>query len=122
MNHTQTPPTCPQCGARVYRTHTCRVSGLRLGLNGKLPEPGEVLPAARPLTLVPMPEGWRDQVSAECATWPARAQLHLVEEEDLDEAGDWRLDQGSARLGTVLTTLALALGTAACVLVDRLPL
>ena len=103
MRNTQSPPTCPQCGARVYRTHTCRASGLRLGLNGKLPERGEVLPVAPPLALVPMPEGWRDQVADQVdtwrdeATWPARAQLDLVTDEDLDWDGAdqaWREDVG----------------------------
>jgi len=112
MRNTQSVPTCPQCGARVYRTHTCRASGLRLGLNGKLPEPGEVLPVATPLKLVPMPEGWRDQVSAECATWPARAQLELVEDLDLD----W--DQGSGRLDYLVGTLLVALAVAVPVVAD----
>jgi hypothetical protein len=35
MQHSTHPPACPRCGATVYRTHTCRVSGLR-------PQAGEV--------------------------------------------------------------------------------
>jgi hypothetical protein len=31
-----------------------------------------------------MPEGWRDQARELVADWPNRAQLHLVEEPDLD--------------------------------------
>jgi hypothetical protein len=90
MNHTQPIPTCPQCGARVYRTHTCRKSGLT---QFTLPENAQPVVAAAPLALVPMPEGWRDQARQLMdhtdqelldAVWPSRAQLHLVEPVDLD--------------------------------------
>jgi hypothetical protein len=60
------------------------VSGL-VGLS--LPERTEQ-PSAPPLALVPMPEGWRDQARELVATWPARAQLHLVEDVDLDWSDD----------------------------------
>lgn len=93
MQHTQSIPTCPGCGARVYRTHTCRRSGL-VGLS--LPERQTDTPTAPPLQLVPMPEGWKAQALAQMhtdqelldAVWPSRAQLHLVEDPDLDWSGD----------------------------------
>ena len=94
MNHSQPAPSCPQCGAKVYRTHTCRTSALRTVHAGQLPEPGQVAPAARPLQLVPMPEGWREQARELVATWPDRAQLHLVEEPDLDWGEDTETPRG----------------------------
>ena len=82
MRNTQPIPTCPRCKVRVYRTHTCRSSGLT---PGSLDAPARV---GAPLALVPMPDGWRDQARALMLapepTWPNVAQLHLVEEDDLD--------------------------------------
>lgn len=81
MRDTQPIPRCPQCNARVHRTHTCRASGLT---QFSLPENARPQVTAPPLQLVPMPEGWRDQARELVADWPNRAQLHLVEEPDLD--------------------------------------
>jgi hypothetical protein len=89
-----------------------------MGLNGKLPEPGEVLPVARPLALVPMPEGWRDQVAEATATWPARAQLDLVTDDDLDWGDDD--DHGGVGLDYLLGLALLALAVVVPVLADRL--
>lgn len=87
MRNTQSVPTCPQCGSRVYRTHTCRKSGLT---QFSLPENATPTVSAPPLALVPMPEGWREEARELVATWPARAQLHLVEDVDLDWSDDDR--------------------------------
>jgi len=67
MQHSAHPPPCPRCGALVYRTHTCRSSGLR-------PDPAPVL--------VPAPASFRDDVER---ARRARRVEALAFELDLDE-------------------------------------
>jgi predicted RNA-binding Zn-ribbon protein involved in translation (DUF1610 family) len=86
MRNTQSVPTCPQCGVRVYRTHTCRRSGLT---PGSLDRPARV---GAPLELVPMPEGWKAQALERGQwdpSWPTLAQLELVTEPELDDHDAW---------------------------------
>lgn len=88
MRHTQSLPTCPQCGATVHRTHTCRVSGLT---RHSLPErPDPEAPRAAPLSLVTMPPGFRELAAAELlaerAAQARRDAMHVVDAIDLANA------------------------------------
>lgn len=67
MHHTQRVPHCPNCGAPVYRSHTCRAGR----------------PRPEHLTLVPMPATFRDQVRdlARAVRVPDQLALDLVDAE-----------------------------------------
>lgn len=65
MQHSHAAPPCPRCGTPVYRTHTCRVSGLTT-------RPG------RPVVEgVPKPADFDDQVAR--ARRAARAEALAFE-------------------------------------------